>query len=173
MIRGQPSHLTLLSKAFRRVNEAHPGCPNENALACYLEEGRVYILLDQQRVYAYAIVTREIGKSLFGDAPGASGEEYALMEDIGLEEDNIILIQAFGIDPIMDYSEKGKLIFDFLASNYHKPVMLIRVESDLSAQKKEILRRYNAKEYFRPLKIEGRLFIKKFEPEGLARGFAW
>ena len=173
IIKAKPEHLQALSKCFRRCDEANPLCPDEETLSQQVEDGNVIILIDDRRVYGFAIVTRDIRSGVFGALPHKSADYYGLLDELGDIDENVIAIPCFMVDPASNYQENAKFLFDYLSATYRKPLMLIRAEANPSEAKTTFLKRYRAVLYQGDVALEGKLYLKKFEVDGLARGFAW
>ncbi len=173
IVRAKENHVEALLKCYRRCNDQNPLIKDQESLCKMVEDGNVFILIDGGRVFAFAVVTRDLRTGIFGALPHRSSDYYDLLDELGEMDENVIAVPSFAVDPAVSFQAYAKELFDFLSATYHKPLMLIRTEKNISNEKAAFLSRYHAVLYRGQVNLEGSLFIKKFEVDGLARGFAW
>ena len=103
-----------LHKCFRRIDESY-FIQDETTLSSLEEEGLVYVLVDNKRVYGYIVLSRDY-RHLYEDYEDEAFT--SMLDELGIYDDDKAAILGFGIDPAVPYESYLKLLLDFAKSKY-------------------------------------------------------
>lgn len=137
IIKSAPYLQEALHKCFRRIDE-HCFIQDEAMLSRLEEDGLVYVLVDNKRVYGYIVLSRNC-RLLYEDY---EDDAYtSMLDELGIYEDDKAAIIGFGVDPAVPYEPYLKLLMDFAKSKYDHATLLMRFVGSPSKQMIESLKK--------------------------------
>ena len=137
IIKSAPYLQEALHKCFRRIDET---CfiQDEATLSHLEEEGLVYVLVDNKRVYGYIVLSRNC-RLLYEDYEDDAFT--AMLDELGIYDDDKAAILGFGIDPAVPYDSYLKLLLDFAKSKYDHATLLMRFNDAIPESVKASLKK--------------------------------
>lgn len=173
-------------KCFRRVDAYlldlgltifDKGYPNEDTFRLFLENGSLYVVKEGTRVIGTAAISHDVVSSFF---PKTRSQRKAgdLLEDGGVGEEMVTVIETFFIDPAYMRKRIGSELLRSLEEKYRPSTFMLLSEKENSGA----LSFFKVKGYDclpgnfgieKEGSENGIILIKRYKRDGLCRGFSW